>query len=317
LGGQAGAVVIQLKFIQMNRILRVLKRIWIFNFIRRIYNASKQYNGKYMEILKWGFRSNEYTNYTYELTQDNIVSLAHMISVITGRDYKVILSYINEAQNNQSLKEEIASSIKKSPEGKFADREISFGRRLGWYALIRVIKPKVVVETGVDKGMGSVLLCSALIRNQEEGFEGKYFGTDINPAAGYLLTDKYKGTGKILYGDSIKTLSQFKEQIDVFINDSDHSADYEYREYLTIQHLINDHTILLGDNSHCTDKLMSFSEETNRSFLFFKEIPKNHWHAGGGIGFSFKKIQTNTGSKDTVPSRETALSGVHRGGMNN
>ncbi|MGU9956682.1 MAG: hypothetical protein ACNYPI_03275 [Arenicellales bacterium WSBS_2016_MAG_OTU3] len=58
-------------------------------------------------------------------------------------------------------------------------------------------KPKTVIETGIDKGMGSVVLASALLRNIEEGFPGEYFGTDINPDAGYMFNGKYAKVGKI------------------------------------------------------------------------------------------------------------------------
>jgi hypothetical protein len=277
----------------MKKILRLLKKIWILNFIRRIYNAGKYFNYKYWQILKWGFTSREYTNYTYNLRPENIQYLAHTVSVVTGVDYSIITNYINEVNTDTELKESIITAIKNSPLRKYADMDVQFGRRLGWYAFARVLKPKIIVETGVDKGLGSIILCAALLRNKEEGSSGKYYGTDIDPNAGYILSGKYREVGEILYGDSIKSLSQFTEKIDLFINDSDHSAEYEYREYLTIQKLMTDKTIILGDNSHCTDKLAVFSNETNRNFLFFQEMPLNHWYPGAGIGISFSTKSVN------------------------
>lgn len=135
-----------------------------------------------------------------------------------------------------------------------------------------------MIETGIDKGHGAVLLCSALIRNKREGFAGRYFGTDIEPTAGYLLSGKYADIGKVLYGDSIESLKNFNEPIDLFINDSDHSAQYEQLEYEAIKNKLKDNSIILGDNSHCTNKLAEFSSDNGRSFLFFKEVPKNHWY---------------------------------------
>ena len=273
----------------MKKVLRFLKKIWILNFTRRIYYASRVYNKKYWQILKWGIKSKEDTNFTYDLTSKNIQYLANTISNVTGVDYSIILKYINEIETDISLKETILTAIKSSPLKKIADAEIRYGRRIGWYAFVRALKPKIIIETGVDKGLGSIVLCAALLRNIEEGYCGKYYGTDINPEAGYLLSGKYKEVGEILFGDSIKSLSQFTENIDLFINDSDHSYDYEYQEYLTIQKLITDKTIILGDNSHVSDKLVVFSIETNRNFLYFNEEPLNHWYPGGGIGISFNK----------------------------
>ena len=105
----------------------------------------------------------------------------------------------------------------------------------------------------------------------------------------FLLDGEYSNTGKILYGDSIESLSGLTEKIDLFINDSDHSDAYEYQEYLTIKHLLSDKSIILGDNSHCTDKLAVFSAEIKRSFLYFQEEPIDHWSPGGGIGISYTK----------------------------
>ncbi|HEX3766929.1 MAG TPA: class I SAM-dependent methyltransferase [Puia sp.] len=255
---------------------------------KRVLYAMSYYNKKYVEILKWGIRSKETANYTYDLTQGNLLYLAQTIAVVTRVDSKKILDYINEARNNKELKQHIIDATLKSPHKEYADLRVDFGRRLGWYAFARTLKPKIIVETGVDKGIGSVLLCSALLKNKEEGYEGHFFGTDINPEAGYLLTGKYAEVGEILYGDSIKTLSQFTEKIDLFINDSDHSKDYEFREYITIKDKISDKAVLLGDNSHISDKLAIFSNETNRNFLFFREEPDGHWYPGAGIGISFK-----------------------------
>lgn len=273
----------------MKSVLRFLQRIWFLRVLRRIYLASKYFNKKYIEILRWGFRSKEDTNFTYDLDETNIIYLAQVIAHITGNTPQLLEEYINEARNDQELKKHIVNETLKSDFKNRADLDIYFGRRLGWYAFVRAIKPGIVVETGVDKGMGSVLLCAALLKNKAEGFEGQYYGTEINPDGGYLLKGKYQEIGRILYGDSIDTLSKFNEPIDLFINDSDHSAEYEYKEYLTIKDKITDKSILLGDNSHCTDKLSIFSLETDRDFLFFKEQPKNHWYPGAGIGISFKR----------------------------
>lgn len=46
--------------------------------------------------------------------------------------------------------------------------------------------------------------------------------------------------------------------------------------------------LILGDNSHATDKLLKFSLSTGRKLLFWKEEPLDHWYPGGGIGFSWK-----------------------------
>lgn len=240
-------------------------------------------------ILVWGWTSKEFTNFTYEITPTNREYLAQTLAVVTSASVAEITGYLQEPQEDSQLTQHIINQTKNSELSNIADAKCQFGRRLGWYALVRILKPKIVVETGIDKGLGSVLLCHALMKNAAEGHPGKYLGTDINPDAGYLLTEPYSQYGEILYGDSIQSLTNLESEIDLFINDSDHSSEYEYQEYLTIQDKLAPQGIILGDNAEVTNCLSRFSRQTGRQFIFFAEQPLNHWCPGSGIGISFTK----------------------------
>ena len=240
------------------------------------------------ELIVWLFRSKEFTNFTYDLSDLNKRYLISLIASIMGRSFQEIAQYLAEVENDLALRTHIETAIKLSDERFFADLDVHYGRRLGWYALVRVAKPRIVVETGIDKGLGSCVLTSALIKNAQEGFLGHYYGTDINPSAGYLLSGIYGEYGEILYGDSIHSLERLNETIDLFINDSDHSADYEEKEYEIIANKLGSNAIVISDNSHYTDKLLDFALATNRRFVFFQEKPLKHWYPGAGIGIAFR-----------------------------
>lgn len=166
-----------------------------------------------------------------------------------------------------------------------------FGRRLGWYITTRLVRPSLVVETGVHDGIGAVILTEALRRNASEGSPGRYRGTDIDPKAGWLLTSG-DVDAKILYGDSIASLETLDPgSVDLFINDSDHSADYEYREYQVMTTRLSARAVILGDNAHATDSLLKYSREMDRDFLFFDERPADHWYPGAGIGISLARAE--------------------------
>ena len=239
-------------------------------------------------VFTWLFTSRETTNHTYDLTERNLSDLADLIAVITGCPRAEVIGYIREPLTDSALLSHINNVISRSPSlsRSRADHAARFGRRLGWYAFARILKPRMTVETGVDKGLGSVLLCSALLRNMREGFPGRYFGTDINPRAGYLLCGEYASAGSIHYGDSIESLRQLSGGVDLFINDSDHSSDYEYAEYHVIEEKLSPSAVILSDNAHATDSLRRFAQESERQFLFFSEAPKDHWYPGGGIGIA-------------------------------
>ena len=143
----------------------------------------------------------------------------------------------------------------------------------------------------MDKGLGSCVLTAALMRNNQGGSPGYYYGTDINPRAGYLLCGEYAKHGRILYGDSIESLRVLQEPIDLLINDSDHSAEYEMREYETVAPKLSHRAVILGDNSHITDRLRVFAQTSGRKYVFFHEKPRQHWYPGGGIGVAFRNSQ--------------------------
>jgi len=247
-------------------------RDW-FAVPRRLRFAYRYYGDKLGRIPAWAWEGRELDNFTYDLTDKNKGDLAAMIAVVTGAPPSAVRTYLDEPE--QEL-------------GSHYGGSNGFGRRLGWYAIVRIAKPRIVIETGVHRGLGAAVLCAALKRNAEEGHEGRYYGTDINTGAGDLLLDPWRQFGEILYGDSIASLEAFRGQVDLFINDSDHSAEYEYREYRTILPKLSDRAILLADNAHVSESLRRFSEEEGRKYLFFREEPREHWYPGGGIGVSFR-----------------------------
>lgn len=269
-------------------IKKVIKNILPLRRLKDLIYATTYFNSKYFEIIKWSFTSREDTNYTYNLSEKNYNELYKLLESIFQIDYNSIKEYSFELLNDLEFKKFIENEISNSPFKKFSDVEIKYGRRIGWYIICRIIKPKIIIETGVDKGLGSLILSKALIENKKDGYDGKYFGTDINPNAGFLYQGEYSKVGEILYGDSITSLQNFKNDIDLFINDSDHSAVYEKNEYKTILDKLSKKSVILGDNSHSTSELLDFSIENKRNFVLFRETPINHWYPGAGIGISYK-----------------------------
>jgi predicted O-methyltransferase YrrM len=238
-------------------------------------------------IEAWIVSDKENSNFYYDLTDLNKQQLAHFVAAVTGASFELAKNYIEELMQDAPLLSHLQAGINASYIQK--DIVVKYGRRLGWYAVARILKPKILVETGVDHGVGACVLARALIRNGEEGKPGRYYGLDLNPAAGRLLTDCYADVGEMVYGDSIESLSSFGHQIDLFINDSDHSEDFEEREYAAMEaHLATDATVL-SDNSHSTDALGRFARRRGMNFLFFREQPKDHWYFGAGIGAAFPR----------------------------
>jgi len=273
----------------MKKIIKFFLTITGLYYVRRSLvrrsKALKYYKDKIKKINKWCLLNTETSNFYYELTDLNKNYLAHTISLVTGEKHERIIGYFAELEENDELRRHIKNSITESGYGK--DIIVNYGRRIGWYAIIRICKPEVIIETGVHHGVGACVIISALLKNTEDNIFGKYYGTEIDLNSGKLISGKYKNFANIIYGDSINTLKNLDKKIDLFINDSDHDNEYEYNEYKTILNKLSSKAIIIGDNSHESNKLSKFSLENNRRFIFFAEKPENHWYPGAGIGISY------------------------------
>ena len=277
----------------IRKLISKILRFPLLSSVRRVYirrhRARSYYRENFKLINRWARQNTELSNYYYDLDENNLADLSTLISAITNSSVDQVQLFFKELETDERLERHISSLWINEP--SMSDAKVGFGRRIGWYALIRILKPKVIIETGVHQGIGSCVIAAALMKNLEDGAEGKYYGTDIDKNAGVLFTEPYSRVGEIIYGDSIESLKSFEKKIDFFINDSDHSATYERFEYEAIKSKLSDDAIILGDNSHVTSCLREFSIINQRQFIFFREIPRNHWYPGAGIGISYKHYE--------------------------
>ena len=113
----------------------------LLNMPRRFFLALRQ--GKPLwRTLVWVVASREDTNYTYDIADRSIQYLAHAISIVTGAPAEEAQNYIREAQSDNALKVHIIKSLGEGPYRYHADARCDFGRRLGWYALVRILSPE-------------------------------------------------------------------------------------------------------------------------------------------------------------------------------
>src|SRR5436190_16049978 len=138
--------------------------------------------------LGWAFTSKEHYNYTYHLTPMSRAYLISYTAVICGHPESEIEKYVLELEGDVELRQSLIERAQSSRDRHCSDIEPRYGRRLGWYALIRATKPRVVVETGVDRGLGTAVIAAALRRNNNEGAAGMLYATDIVSTCGYLMS---------------------------------------------------------------------------------------------------------------------------------
>jgi Methyltransferase domain len=138
------------------------------------------------------------------------------------------------------------------------DSPIAFniGRFKVWYAIVRLCKPRVVLETGVHDGLSSTLILRALSRNGQ----GSLISIDLpaidlpfaNVEPGWLVPDELKSRWHLHLCDSrdlLPILARKYAPIDVFIHDSDHRADFQRFEYQTVMPFLSTTGLLLTDDA--------------------------------------------------------------------
>jgi predicted O-methyltransferase YrrM len=243
-----------------------------------------------VESLRWLIKSREHHNYTYELTPLNMEHIAWFVSGVCAVPVAVARGYLDELRGDLRLRKHLESTIAKAARRGLADRTVHYGRRMGWYAIVRALKPAHIVETGTDKGLGTAVLAAALLRNAAEGSPGRVTTIDINPEAGYLVRDGYLSeVVDVVVGDSIKAISALGVPVDIFLHDSDHSVEHEQREFEAVEPKLSGRAVLMSDNAAITDVLPQHAEKTERAFLFVREEPENHWYPGDGIGVAWRR----------------------------
>ncbi|HEX2417756.1 MAG TPA: class I SAM-dependent methyltransferase [Micromonosporaceae bacterium] len=238
--------------------------------------------------VKWLFTSREHHNYTYDLTTRNHTHLAWFVSHVCGIPVTQVRHFLTEINEDEALRQHVVATTEVAARGGLADRTARYARRIGWYAVVRARKPKHVVETGVDKGLGSLVIAAALLRNATEGHPGRVTSIDINPEAGYLVKAlPWSTVVDLVISDSQQAIGELDRPVDVFLHDSDHAPERERAEFEKVEQKLAPGALLLTDNVTATDVLANYAEATERRFLAWTERPRRHWYPGDGIGVAW------------------------------
>jgi Methyltransferase domain len=241
------------------------------------------------ESLRWLVRSREHTNFTYPLTARNLEHLCWFVCQCVDADIDDARGWMREIELDAELRSHVITCAAAAPRAGLVDRTAFFGRRAGWYCIVRALRPSHVVESGVDKGLGTCVLAAALLKNAEEGYPGLVTGLDINPAAGYMISGRYSEVAELRLGDSLDLIPKLDRPVDIFLHDSNHSPEHEAAEFRSVTAKLSDRGIVMSDNVMQSDELARYAESTGRRAVFFREEPDRHWWPGEGIGVALPR----------------------------
>jgi predicted O-methyltransferase YrrM len=149
-----------------------------------------------------------------------------------------------------------------------------------FYVLFRVLRPTVVVETGVASGSMTSFILAALNKNQH----GTLYSFDIPPVAGertmdytatgesevgFLIPEAYRRRWDLTLGDATYELpGRFrKAEIDCFFHDSEHSFEHMIFEYAFAEKHIRPGGWIISDDISWNKAYRRYFDGRSRTFL--------------------------------------------------
>ncbi len=231
-----------------------------------------------MVRIKYVLTDPEPDNFTYELA--NEPELVDWVAKVAQCARPQAQALVSEPHRDP----ELADRLRRATAGHWWWTKAAppFGKRVAWYALARLRKPALVIETGVHDGLGSLLLLRALERNRADGTHGKLVSFDINPNTGWLVGNHPLWDLRIEPSQTgLPSLLRTSGPVGIFIHDSSHTYENEHHELVVAASRLADDGILLSDNAHVTRALADTCARFDLEYLDFHEHPRGHFYGGG------------------------------------
>jgi predicted O-methyltransferase YrrM len=168
---------------------------------------------------------------------------------------------------------------------------LELGRFRMWWAVVRLTRPEVVIETGVHDGLSSSILLGALDRNGA----GRLISVDLPSTdlpgnasgPGWLVPEHLRARWDLRLGDARKLLPAAVAdagRVDVFIHDSDHSEQHQSFEYAAVAPGLTPGAVVLSDQDYPMETTLSaFAESHGGRHLRVKSVAGDPGLWAGGV----------------------------------
>lgn len=188
------------------------------------------------------------------------------ISKLTGRDVEEVEAVFHELECREPLFQEL-NGLTGMPMHPIV-----------YYVLIRLIRPEMVVETGVNNGFSTRFLLLALERNGQGMLHSIDMPTPnedvrkLGKEIGWLVPDHLRARWKLHLGDARVLLPQLLPALgamDIFIHDSLHTYEHMLFEYRTAWPYLQPGGMLLSDDTDFNTAFSEFAAEVNCPLVMF------------------------------------------------
>ncbi len=161
------------------------------------------------------------------------------------------------------------------------------GRAILLYVTARVMRPRVVIETGCFSGWDSAMLLQALRMNGEGHLwsidlpakvgqfsqTGSYAGLPEGMGTGFLVPESYKDRWTLIEAnvrDALLPLLADVSEVDLFLHDSEHTYAHMMWEYATVLPHMSRDGIIVSDDIAWNTSFWDFASAVGRPFVIHR-----------------------------------------------
>ena len=267
---------VRMHFRRLGRLRWMTKR----RVLRRSGINIREQPGVGLPYLLW---DPEVCSFTYEISNQD--ELATVLARILERNTGDVQAAIAEGTSDPEFVERLRLRMRFA--FRYKHRVHLNGQQLATWALVRLLRPKVVVETGVLDGLGSLVALRALELNRAEGHDGVLMSFDGVAGSGWLVPDSLKSGWRFI--EELTTVALERElkglRVDMFIHDTDPSAEHQRWEFqVALRHAAE--RIVLFAASDWGPALREVAVEAGGRYEQFVDAPRNHFYGGARLGFA-------------------------------
>ncbi len=241
--------------------------------LRAVRDSGCRFRDRPLMLVRYVVLDPEYDNFTYQL--ENAAELAATLAGLVDRSPTELEGFFAEAVSDPALTSRLARRLWWRPDVKHPP---PLGRRYSWYMLTRALRPELVVEAGVQDGLGSLALLRALERNAQEGSPGALLSIDTLETAGWMVDDQHRARWDMVYGSADEVLARalaHKPPVGLFIEDTCAPEAIVRSALDSVVRASSDGAILVAGSRSA--ELQRFCEERSIAFVEHRDRAHDHF----------------------------------------
>lgn len=200
------------------------------------------------------------------------------IQKLTRSSNEIVRSYYTSLNRQAVFTSRINNSL-----SEFSNLGLGFcGRSSELYVIVRILRPNIVVETGVANGVSSAYI----LRAMEDNGVGKLISIDLpypgvgsilpeGKQTGWLVPDDLRHRWTLILERSLDVLPGILKElgnIDVFLHDSDHSYNYMKAEMELAWPYVVEDGVLMADDAWQNSAFRDFCRQVDKNAIMIANL---------------------------------------------